>query len=97
MSKINLDQIKYYEDMKYTEDYYLTLQIFTEDGTDWKSLQERRPIGDYYHYEDKSQTLAILDQEQRNKIISSPDYIESEDRINKLRYRILHGMPHGKM
>jgi lipopolysaccharide biosynthesis protein len=88
MSKINLDQIEYYEDMKYREDYYLTLQIFTEDGTDWKSLQEKNFIGDYYHYEDKRQTLAILDQEHRNKIISSQDYAESEDRIHVLRQRI---------
>ena len=88
MSKINLDQIEYYEDMKYREDYYLTLQIFTEDGTDWKSLQEKNFIGDYYHYEDKRQTLAILDQEHRNKIISSQDYAESEDRIHILRQRI---------
>jgi len=88
MSKINLDQIEYYEDMKYREDYYLTLQIFTEDGTDWKSLQEKNFIGDYYHYEDKRQTLALLDQEQRNKIISSQDYAECEDRIHILRQRI---------
>ena len=25
---INLEQIEFYEDMKYTEDYFLTLQIF---------------------------------------------------------------------
>jgi glycosyl transferase family 2 len=97
MSKINLNQIKYYEDMKYKEDYYLTLQIFTEDGTDWKSLQEKNFIGDYYHYEDKVQTLATLDQEQRHKIISSPDYAKCEDRIDEMRSMILRAMPRGKM
>ena len=67
--------------MKYMEDYFLTLQIFTEDDTDWKSLREQKFIGDYYHYEDKTQTLAILNQEQRNKILTSPDYVKCENRI----------------
>jgi lipopolysaccharide biosynthesis protein len=93
ISKINMDQIQYYEDMKYMEDYFLTLQIFTEDGTDWKSLQERKFLGDYYHYEDKAQTLAVLDQEQRNKIISSSDYVKCEYRVAEIKYGILHRMP----
>jgi len=88
MSKINLDQIMYYEDMKYLEDYYLTLQVFTKEDTDWASLQAHKFIGDYYHYEDMTQTLAILNKDQRSKLMSSPDYAYCENKIHILRNKI---------
>ncbi|HAE42511.1 MAG TPA: hypothetical protein DCG34_06260, partial [Clostridiales bacterium] len=88
LSKINLDEINYYEDMKYMEDYYLTLQIFTKGETDWDALPEQKFVGDYYHYEDKAQTLAIIDQSLRNQLIASQNYAKCEDRINEMRFKI---------
>lgn len=89
LSKIDLDQIEYFEDMKYMEDYYLTMQIFTDDGTDWDSLRERKFVGDYFHYEDKDQTLGIREEKERIQLISSSEYIKCEERIRAMRNRII--------
>jgi lipopolysaccharide biosynthesis protein len=87
VTRINLLDLEYVRCMKYMEDYYLTLQIFTENDTDWNSLQEGKFIGDYYHYEDKVQTLANIDQDQRIKLISLPEYAKCEENIQLLRQK----------
>jgi lipopolysaccharide biosynthesis protein/glycosyltransferase involved in cell wall biosynthesis len=88
MSLINPEHIEFYEDMKYMEDYFLTLQIFTKDDTDWESLKQRKFVGDYYIFEDKAQTLANLTDDERRRILSKPDYSKDQARIDALRQRI---------
>lgn len=87
LSKIDVKQIEYDPAMKYMEDYYLTLQVFGEKDTDWESLRHKKFIGDYCHYQDKDQTLAILD-EKRDKVVRSPEFIACEEKINTLKSKI---------
>jgi lipopolysaccharide biosynthesis protein/glycosyltransferase involved in cell wall biosynthesis len=87
-SKINIQDIEFFKCMKYMEDYYLTLQIFTEKETDWESLRQRQFIGDYYHYEDKTQTLASLIDNERSQAIKSTEYIACEEKINVLKQKL---------
>ena len=87
-SLIDLEQIEFYEDMKYMEDYFLTLQIFTKDDTDWESLKQRKVVGDYFIFEDKAQTLANLTDDERRRILSKPDYLKDQNRIDALRQKI---------
>jgi hypothetical protein len=87
ISKIRVQEIEFFKCMKYNEDYYLTLQVFTEKDTDWESLHHRQFIGDYYHYEDNTQTLANLSHE-RNQLIKSGEYIDSELKIDLLKNKI---------
>jgi len=88
LTKVDLNNIKYYDDMKYMEDYYFTLQIFNENNCDWDSLKHKTYIGDYFHSVDAEQTLAFTEDRKRFKTISNSDYIKSEKRINDLRYEI---------
>jgi lipopolysaccharide biosynthesis protein/ubiquinone/menaquinone biosynthesis C-methylase UbiE len=88
ISKINLSAIEYDPAMMYLEDYYLTLQIFTEEETDWKSLHQRQFIGDYYHYEDKPQTLANLVAGERVQLLNSPDYLACKEKVEVLKRKI---------
>jgi lipopolysaccharide biosynthesis protein/glycosyltransferase involved in cell wall biosynthesis len=88
ISKINLSAIEYDPAMRYLEDYYLTLQIFTEEETDWKSLHQRQFIGDYYHYEDKPQTLANLVVNERVQLLNSPDYLACKEKVELLKQKI---------
>ncbi|WP_448724880.1 glycoside hydrolase family 99-like domain-containing protein [Pseudomonas farris] len=90
VSKCNIESIEYAPDMKYMEDYYLTLQLFTKEGTDWKSLESEFFIGDYIHRvgSENSNTLAVSDQAQRAALLASESYRQSQERINELRARI---------
>ncbi len=87
LSKIDLARIQCDPGMKYMEDYYLTLQIFTEKETDWESIRHKKVIGDYCHYQDKEQTLAILG-ESRGDVVRSPEYIACEEQLNALRHEL---------
>jgi O-antigen biosynthesis protein len=93
MSTINVEDIIFFPDMKYLEDYYLTLQIFTNMDTDWEALALQQFIGDYYHYEDKSQTLAFLNPQLRQNILSGPEYILSRKRIDDLKQKLKPNKP----
>ncbi|TQL65497.1 hypothetical protein FB549_5220 [Delftia sp. HK171] len=88
LSKINVAEIKYYEDQRYMEDYLLTLQIFEEDNADWESLKNNMYIGDYIHSSDRDHTLALNDDEKRKALLSNSEYLICEDRINQERVRI---------
>lgn len=88
ITKINLGDIDYVKCMKYMEDYYLTLQIFTEKDTDWDSLRKDVFIGDYYHYEDQSQTLANLGVDKRVDLLMNPEYRACEEKIATLRRKM---------
>ncbi|VVO54553.1 hypothetical protein PS874_00337 [Pseudomonas fluorescens] len=91
VSKCNIPSVKYSADMKYMEDYYLTLQLFTREGTDWKSLEKDVFIGDYIHRVGSvnSNTLAVNDQVQRAALLASETYTRSEKLIKELRAEII--------
>jgi len=91
VSKCDIHSVKYAADMKYMEDYYLTLQLFTREGTDWKSLDNEVFVGDYIHRVGSvnSNTLAVNDQAQRAVLLASESYVRSEQLIKELRAEIL--------
>ena len=91
VSKCNIPSVKYSADMKYMEDYYLTLQLFTREGTDWNSLEKDVFIGDYIHRVGgvNSNTLAVNDQVQRAALLASETYTRSEKLIKELRAEII--------
>jgi hypothetical protein len=76
--------------MKYMEDYYLTMQLFTRAGTDWASLRTCGFIGDYIHRIGcDTHTLALTDEQQRTDLLNSESYRVCEARIKALRDRLL--------
>jgi 2-polyprenyl-3-methyl-5-hydroxy-6-metoxy-1,4-benzoquinol methylase len=85
ISKLDLNKVVYHDEHKYMEDYYLTLQLFTEDNCDWAGLQSNKYIGDYVHSVDRSHTLAFADSNERNKMLSDPEYIRCLNRIKEIR------------
>jgi glycosyltransferase involved in cell wall biosynthesis/lipopolysaccharide biosynthesis protein len=89
-SKINTENINFFKCMKYMEDYYMTLQIFTEKETDWESLYQQKFIGDYYCFEDKSQTLGNLNDSERLQILQKNEYIDCQKKIDEIRRKIKH-------
>lgn len=89
LDRIDLARIQHFDDMKYMEDYYLTLQVFTPDGTDWASLRKDTFIGDYIHRRgDATHTLAITDQDARRQLLEDEEYRRCEARIVALRRRL---------
>ncbi|MFT9460154.1 MAG: glycoside hydrolase family 99-like domain-containing protein [Acetobacter orientalis] len=89
-SKIDIKNIEYFDDHKYMEDYYLTLQIFNEENCDWDSLRHNVYIGDYMHSIDRSHTLAFHDESSRKKTIETKEYIDCELRIKKMKLKIIN-------
>lgn len=89
LDRIDLNSISYFDDMKYMEDYYLTLQLFTPASTDWASLKGDEFIGDYIHRQgDDSNTLAITDSDKINSLLKDEHYCLCEARICALRQRL---------
>ena len=73
------------------EDYYLTLQLFTRQDTDWASLRHSEFIGDYIHrVGDESNTLALHNEEERQQLLKSDHYVICEERITELRRKLAH-------
>ncbi len=89
LENIDRERIKYYDNMKYMEDYYLTLQIFDLKNTDWESKESDKFIGDYVHFVDKHQTLGILNTQIREKLLTDPEYQKCQDRIDELKNAIM--------
>jgi len=85
MERLDLSHIVHYEDQRYMEDYLLTLQLFTKDNGDWESLKEGFFIGDYIHSIDRAHTLAFSDEQDREAILTDPEYMVCEQRIDELR------------
>jgi lipopolysaccharide biosynthesis protein/SAM-dependent methyltransferase len=86
---VEVQQIKYFPDMKFLEDYYLTLQIFSPTGTDWGSLRRDFFVGDYITRRGgENQTLAIHCPIEREKTVASEEFQRSERRIAELKARI---------
>jgi hypothetical protein len=91
LDRIDLSKLHHYDDMKFMEDYYLTLQLFTRVDTDWASLRNCEFIGDYVHrLGDFSNTLAISSEQDRTALLQDPHYILCERRITELRQKLLN-------
>ena len=89
LDRVDVNRIHFYDDMKYMEDYYLTLQIFTREETDWDSLRNGVFIGDYIHRRNgESHTLATTDVKDKSRIMSEDHYRICEKRINDMRRKI---------
>lgn len=90
LDKIDLGRLHYHDDMKFMEDYYLTLQLFDRHNTDWASLRNCEFLGDYVHRVGgtDTHTLAIHDEQQRQVLLSSEHYVVCEERITELRRRL---------
>ena len=89
LNKCNLSELRYFKDMKYMEDYYLTLQLFSAEGTDWTSLHAGRFIGDYVHrLGGVDHTLAVSCQDERDALLRDAHYVLCEARISELRSRV---------
>lgn len=87
---INLSAIVFHADMKYMEDYFLTLQIFGQDSTDWDSLREERFIGDYIHRQGcDNHTLALVDEAEKKALLAYGPYMICEERIVEMRRRVI--------
>lgn len=87
-NKIDLSSLAHFEDQKFMEDYYMTLQMFGRDNTDWASLRENFYVGDYVHCIDRTHTLAISDDKSRNAVLKNSEYEKCEQRVLDLKKRI---------
>jgi O-antigen biosynthesis protein len=85
LERLDLSHVIFFEDQRYMEDYLLTLQLFTQDNCDWESLGKNCYIGDYIHSIDRSHTLAFLNEQERQAMLSDPDYMVCEQRIKDMR------------
>jgi hypothetical protein len=90
LDKIDTDRIKYNSDQKYMEDYFLTLQIFTQENVDWESLSNEVFVGDYNHRisGNSQNTLAILDEKKREELLVDAEYLKCQTYIDDLRLEI---------
>jgi hypothetical protein len=85
LSQLDVAGLKFFEDQRFLEDYFLLLQLVTRDNTDWKGLAQDVYIGDYIRFADNRNTLAIADQQMGEEIRKTPDYLSCERRIRDLR------------
>jgi hypothetical protein len=90
LDRIDLDGISYHADMKYMEDYFLTLQIFGADITDWDALNEDRFLGDYIHREGcDNHTLALADDVAKKALLEYEPYMRCEAQIVEMRRQLM--------
>lgn len=87
-SLCSLKKIKYFDEMKYFEDYYFTLQILDKNKTDWESLKLKHYVGDYMH-SSSNNTLSFISKEKKDKLKSDPMYLWCEKEIQYLKYKKL--------
>lgn len=91
LDQIDLSAITHHDDMKYMEDYYLTLQLFNRRDTDWASLKSDEFVGDYIHREgDATNTLAVSDVQARKELLKSEHFLLCEARIKALREKVMN-------
>jgi hypothetical protein len=69
-----LENLVWNDDQMFMEDYFLTLQLFNEANADWRGLRDNIYIGDYVHSVDRSHTLALLDDDERDQLHANEDY-----------------------
>jgi len=84
LNRCDIGSIEYHDDHRFEEDYFLTLQLFTEENCDWDGLKLNHYIGDYVHSTDRSHTLAFTDDTDRERILKNPEYIRCKSRIRQL-------------
>lgn len=88
LEQLDLSGLEYYDEHKYMEDYYLTLQLFKQNNADWDSLSVKKYIGDYIYSIDRQHTLAFSSDEERKAILRDPVYQICEKRIQQMRRKI---------
>ena len=89
VKKLNLENITFYPDQQYLEDYLLTLQLFSKENCDWASLIENFYIGDYIHSVDRAHTLAFNNDQERRALVSTDQFKICEQRIRKMQKSVL--------
>ena len=80
-----LEHVVWSDDQMFMEDYFLTLQLFTESNADWRGLRDNVYVGDYVHSIDRPHTLAILDDDQRDKLNANEDYLRCLQRVQDVK------------
>jgi hypothetical protein len=85
LSQLSVAKLRFFEDQRFLEDYFLLLQLVTRDNTDWKGLAQDMYIGDYIRFRDNRNTLAIADPQRGEAIRESADYLLCERRIRDLK------------
>ena len=80
-----LEHVVWSDDQMFMEDYFLTLQLFTESNADWRGLRDNVYVGDYVHSIDRAHTLAILDDDQRDKLHANEDYLRCLERVQGMQ------------
>ena len=88
LKQLDLGRIVHFEDQRFMEDYFLLMQLVNRDNADWQGMAENVYIGDYIYSVDRAQTLAILDEQERQSLLSSPEYMVCEQRIYDMRSAI---------
>ncbi|AYM97604.1 hypothetical protein EAG14_17750 [Acidovorax sp. 1608163] len=88
LSKIDRHKIVYHENQKFMEDYYMTLQIFTRENSDWAALDMNKYIGDYVHSVDRNHTLAFVDNRDRMELLHSEEYKCCDKWISEMRVKM---------
>ncbi len=92
LSQLNVTSIKYHDEHKYMEDYFLTLQLFNEDNCDWDSLSFNKYLGDYIYSVDREHTLAFNQESDKTDILQDDHYAQCEQRVNDLRQPIYQAL-----
>lgn len=85
LHRLDLSNLRFDDDQRYLEDYYLTLQLFTRDNADWQGLADSLFIGDYIHAVGGDNSLAFVEVEQRRAIVGGDQYRRCEKRVRELK------------
>lgn len=90
LKKIDLSSIVYFDFMRFMEDYFIALQIFEEEGSDWESLKHPVFAGDYnFRTSGSPNTLALTTGAQKNSVLADPHYRLCALRIDWVRRHVL--------
>lgn len=81
LSRIDKNKLIFHKDQKYLEDYFMMLQIVTENNTDWESLGFKKYIGDYMHFINKKINSLAMHQKV---VVQDKEYIKCENRVIQL-------------
>ena len=85
ITKLNVNEVMYHDDQIYMEDYYLTMQLFTDENADWESLKLNTYIGDYIHSSDRDHTLALINDNEKASLLNNINYQRDSKRIEEIR------------
>lgn len=85
--KIDFNEVNFHFGQKYMEDYYLLLQVLSEENTDWEGLAMNHYVGCYRFTSSGKNTLA-LDENNRRALSRSPEYILWEQTVFEFRRNV---------